>query len=77
MPLSNPRLFQPAEKGIQEIVQETPEKETEATNSIQTPAGGADVRKRLQGTTHLNTRHGKLVLRKFSKALDVKKRQNC
>ena len=57
---------------MQEIAQETPEKETEATNSIQNPARGADVRKQLQGTTHLNTRHGKLVLRKFSKALDVK-----
>ena len=72
MPLSNPRMFQPAEKEIQEIAQETPEEETETTNSIQTPARGADVRKQLQGTTQLNTRHGKLVLRKFSKALDVK-----
>ena len=36
MPLSNPRMFQPAEKEIQEIAQETPEEETETTNSIQT-----------------------------------------
>ena len=72
MPLSNPRLFQPVEKEIQKIAQETPEKETEASNSIQTPACGADVRKQLQGTAHLNTRHRKLVLRKYSKALDGK-----
>ena len=72
IPLGNPRLFRPPSEIVEEIAQETPKKESKASDSFQTPAGGADLRKQLQAGPSFHTRQQNLVLRKVCKALDEK-----